>query len=452
MAPSRTQAAVSDGRHRHHHPDPTRPELPRHVPNPVTSPRLAAGFTLLFLFLPIPVIIVFSFNNPRASSTTPGRASRSRTGCARSSTRHSPGPCGSVSKWPRSPPRSPWCWNAGGHRPCPPTVPGSKGRGHVHDPAMTSPKVVAGRLAADTVPQHGMGDRVPHHHHRPRRLRDQLHRDDGAGPHPRLRLDPRGRVAGSRASPTRTFFKVTLPLIVPGIVAAAMLSFALSRRLHHHLLRQRLYGDLPRCTSTPPPPGRCAAADQRAGHRDPVDQPGAAGSRNALSAQARRRVPDRREHRSVPGVDSPLAVYLAVGCIIGLEPGHPAAGRDRAGQCRRAGVAGRRHQPGVGRCRGHHQGDRRRLHRLHHRPQIRDDALREGWRFPQPLRHRARRPAKQLFTRWGCGRCSSGRFIALLRIWRSVGPARCACAAIPYFLAANASGAICWAGGTTAVV
>lgn len=30
------------------------------------------------------------------------------------------------------------------------------------------------------------------------------------------------------ASPTRTFFKVTLPLVVPGIVAAAMLSFALS--------------------------------------------------------------------------------------------------------------------------------------------------------------------------------------------------------------------------------
>ena len=30
------------------------------------------------------------------------------------------------------------------------------------------------------------------------------------------------------ASPTRTFFKVTLPLIIPGIIAAAMLSFALS--------------------------------------------------------------------------------------------------------------------------------------------------------------------------------------------------------------------------------
>ncbi len=30
------------------------------------------------------------------------------------------------------------------------------------------------------------------------------------------------------SSPARTFFKITLPLIVPGIVAAAMLSFALS--------------------------------------------------------------------------------------------------------------------------------------------------------------------------------------------------------------------------------
>jgi len=30
------------------------------------------------------------------------------------------------------------------------------------------------------------------------------------------------------ANPARTFFKVTLPLIVPGIIAAAMLSFALS--------------------------------------------------------------------------------------------------------------------------------------------------------------------------------------------------------------------------------
>ena len=39
----------------------------------------------------------------------------------------------------------------------------------------------------------------------------------------------RGRVAGPGAPDRpRTFFKVTLPLIVPGIVAAGMLSFALS--------------------------------------------------------------------------------------------------------------------------------------------------------------------------------------------------------------------------------
>ena len=41
------------------------------------------------------------------------------------------------------------------------------------------------------------------------------------------------------ASPLRTFCKVTFPLIVPGILAAALLSFALSHgRLHHHGLHQ----------------------------------------------------------------------------------------------------------------------------------------------------------------------------------------------------------------------
>ncbi len=48
------------------------------------------------------------------------------------------------------------------------------------------------------------------------------------------------------ASPTRTFFKVTLPLIVPGIVAASMLSFALSLDdFHRHVLRQRVHHHYP---------------------------------------------------------------------------------------------------------------------------------------------------------------------------------------------------------------
>jgi membrane protein DedA with SNARE-associated domain len=59
--------------------------------------------------------------------------------------------------------------------------------------------------------------------------------------------------------------------------------------------------------------------------------------------------------------------------------------------------------------------------------------------------------AKQLFSRWGVWAVFFGRFIALLRIL--AGPLAGALRMrYPYFLAANASGAICWAGGTTAVV
>ena len=49
--------------------------------------RVIAALVLLYLFLPIFVIILFSFNKPLASSTTPGRASPSTTGPTRSSTR-----------------------------------------------------------------------------------------------------------------------------------------------------------------------------------------------------------------------------------------------------------------------------------------------------------------------------------------------------------------------------
>ena len=59
--------------------------------------------------------------------------------------------------------------------------------------------------------------------------------------------------------------------------------------------------------------------------------------------------------------------------------------------------------------------------------------------------------AKQLFARWGVWAVFFGRFIALLRIL--AGPLAGALRMrYPYFLAANAAGAVCWAGGTTAVV
>ncbi|MGV1006962.1 MAG: DedA family protein [Candidatus Nanopelagicales bacterium] len=74
-----------------------------------------------------------------------------------------------------------------------------------------------------------------------------------------------------------------------------------------------------------------------------------------------------------------------------------------------------------------------------------------GRRFPAHFGTGHVALAKQLFTRWGVGAVFFGRFIALLRIL--AGPLAGALRMrYRYFLAANAAGAVCWAGGTTAVV
>ncbi len=74
-----------------------------------------------------------------------------------------------------------------------------------------------------------------------------------------------------------------------------------------------------------------------------------------------------------------------------------------------------------------------------------------GRRFPKHFGTGHVALAKQLFTRWGVWAVFFGRFIALLRIL--AGPLAGALRMrYPHFLAANASGAVCWAGGTTAVV
>lgn len=74
-----------------------------------------------------------------------------------------------------------------------------------------------------------------------------------------------------------------------------------------------------------------------------------------------------------------------------------------------------------------------------------------GRRFPKHFGTGHVALAKQLFARWGVGAVFFGRFIALLRIL--AGPLAGALhMRYPYFLAANASGAAFWAGGTTAVV
>lgn len=59
--------------------------------------------------------------------------------------------------------------------------------------------------------------------------------------------------------------------------------------------------------------------------------------------------------------------------------------------------------------------------------------------------------ARHVFARWGVLAVFFGRFIALLRIF--AGPLSGALhLSYPKFVAANVSGAVCWAGGTTYVV
>src|SRR6476659_10755180 len=74
-----------------------------------------------------------------------------------------------------------------------------------------------------------------------------------------------------------------------------------------------------------------------------------------------------------------------------------------------------------------------------------------GRRFPKHFGPGHVALAKQLFARWGVWAVFFGRFVALLRIL--AGPLAGALKRrYPRFLAANASGALCLAGGTTAVV
>lgn len=74
-----------------------------------------------------------------------------------------------------------------------------------------------------------------------------------------------------------------------------------------------------------------------------------------------------------------------------------------------------------------------------------------GNRFPKHFGPGHVALAKGLFERWGVWAVFFGRFIALLRIF--AGPLAGAMRMrYPRFLAANASGAVVWAGGTTAVI
>src|ERR1700744_1516624 len=74
-----------------------------------------------------------------------------------------------------------------------------------------------------------------------------------------------------------------------------------------------------------------------------------------------------------------------------------------------------------------------------------------GRRFPHHFGPGHVRFAEQLFDRWGARAVFFGRFVALLRIF--AGPLAGALKMrYARFLVANVSGALCWAGGTAALV
>ena len=121
------------------------------------------------------------------------------------------------------------------------------------------------------------------------------------------------------ASPTRTFWKVTLPLITPGILAAALLGVrVVDRRLHHHVLRVGPEHDDVPGAHLQPVAHRDPAADQRAVDDDPPREHHAARGRYRLG-----RVPRAQLRRAI--VRQRLAAFFVL--VVAVAAGSiPAAG------------------------------------------------------------------------------------------------------------------------------
>jgi membrane protein DedA with SNARE-associated domain len=150
----------------------------------------------------------------------------------------------------------------------------------------------------------------------------------------------------------------------------------------------------------------------------------------------------------------PLAVYLVVGAIIGVESlGIPLPGEIALVS---AALLASRHTldinpvaVGAAATIGAIVGDTIGYTIGHRYGMSLFERL--GKRFPRHFGPGHVALAKKLFGRWGVWAVFFGRFIALLRIL--AGPLAGALKMrYSHFLAANASGALCWAGGTTAVV
>ena len=106
-------------------------------------------------------------------------------------------------------------------------------RGHLPFSAMiyaplVMPEVITGLSLLLLFVAVGPRSRLHDHHHRAHDAHHVLrHRDRAVAPR-RLRPQPRGSRDGSRLPALRTFLTVTLPLIMPAVIAGFMLAFSLS--------------------------------------------------------------------------------------------------------------------------------------------------------------------------------------------------------------------------------
>ena len=164
-----------------------RPTAPKHVRSRRKwgdiSLRIVAGLVLLYLFLPIMVIVLFSFNDPAGKFnytwqgfTLDNWADPFKYPALTEALKLSLN-IAFVSTLIALVPR-----HAAGHRPGTPALYRISGRRHVHDPAADRTRGGDGCLAADAVPGLRLGRGLHHHPDRACGLRGQLHRDDGAGP------------------------------------------------------------------------------------------------------------------------------------------------------------------------------------------------------------------------------------------------------------------------------
>ena len=143
--------------------------------------RIVAGLVLLYLFLPIFVIILFSFNKPAGQVQlhvaglhpeqlgTPVQVSGADR---RVEAEHQ-----HRRRFHRDRPSA---WDAARHRPRAPTVPRPERRRHLSCATAYGSRGGDRRRAAHAVPRSGVASGLHHHRDRPRGIRDQLHRDDRA--------------------------------------------------------------------------------------------------------------------------------------------------------------------------------------------------------------------------------------------------------------------------------